>query len=386
MIFCYHNTVLLFFLLFGVVAIASIFVTRQIGRSFKQDTQTSEQILEDDSQALQLKISQLTEELAQVNEQFKKVMQERQEVEAALRYNQDQLRLITDSVPVGIAYVDTDRRYQFVNKAYETRFNLPRQEIIGKHVWDILGQEAYKHAKGVIDQVLQGEAKTIELDVMHEADNTVYFGAKLTPAFDPSKKIIGYYVIFFDISERRRLEDSLKKANDELELLATIDGLTQIANRRKFNEYLDHEWKRLARSQEMLSLILFDVDLFKPFNDRYGHQAGDECLLTLAQAAKNAINRPADLVARYGGEEFVIILPNTDQSGAIAIAERIQSAIRALEIPNEQSEVCKIISVSLGISSLIPTLDRSPDLLITLADQAMYAAKQQGRDRYSIST
>jgi diguanylate cyclase (GGDEF)-like protein len=131
-----------------------------------------------------------------------------------------------------------------------------------------------------------------------------------------------------------------------------------------------------------LSLILFDVDYFKRYNDCYGHQAGDACLIQVAQAAKEGSSRSADLVARYGGEEFVIILPNTDRKGAIAIAERIQKSLRAKAIPHERSDVSEIVSISLGITSVIPSSDRSPEMLISKADEALYVAKQQGRDRY----
>ncbi len=188
-----------------------------------------------------------------------------------------------------------------------------------------------------------------------------------------------------EIHEREQVEQALQIANQELQHLAIVDGLTQIANRRCFDQRLQQEWQRLAREQQPLSLILFDVDYFKRYNDCYGHQAGDACLVQIAQVAKLGVNRPADLVARYGGEEFVVILPNTDRQGAITIAEHMRQAIRALKIPHEQSDVSEIVTVSLGIASTIPIPGNLPDTLIALTDQALYAAKQQGRDRYSVS-
>ncbi|WP_315787448.1 diguanylate cyclase domain-containing protein [Fischerella sp. JS2] len=191
-----------------------------------------------------------------------------------------------------------------------------------------------------------------------------------------------------EIWERKRAEDAakaaeiaLRKANLELERLATLDGLTQVANRRRFDEYLSQEWRRMAREQQYLSLILCDVDYFKSYNDHYGHQAGDACLKRVAAAMRNTLKRPADLVARYGGEEFAIILPSTTQQGAVAVAQAIQKAIKLLKLPHIQSQISDFITVSFGVSSIIPTHNLRAETLITAADEALYEAKKQGRDR-----
>ncbi|MDZ7950095.1 PAS domain S-box protein [Nostoc sp. DedQUE09] len=177
------------------------------------------------------------------------------------------------------------------------------------------------------------------------------------------------------------LYQQVQVANEELQRLATLDGLTQIANRRRFDEYLETEWQRLKREQLSLSLILFDVDFFKLYNDTYGHLGGDDCLRQLASALKNIVKRPADLVARYGGEEFAIILPNTEIQGAIYVAQTIRQAVRDLAIPHAQSRVCDRVTVSLGVVSIVPNSGISPSDLINAADKALYVAKQQGRDR-----
>jgi len=372
-----RNTILVSVLAFSITAIATFQIITKRKRS--------EQRSADYSRELEQEISQHMAELARIKEQLQQEIREREQAEIKLRDSQEQLRLITDSVPAGIAYVDAERRYRFVNKTYELRFNLSREAILGKYVWEIIGQETYNNVKSTIDQVLQGDQKSIEFDITYHTGHTSYISCTLSPAFDASNTVIGYYLVFFDITERKRLEDSLKVANDQLEQLVTFDGLTHIANRRKFDDYLMHEWQRLERSQAVLSLILFDVDFFKHYNDCYGHQAGDACLIQIAQAAQDVVNRPADLVARYGGEEFAVILPNTDQQGALVVAENIQHAIRALAIPHERSQVGAIVSISLGIASTVPTPDTLPDILITLADRALYTAKQQGRDRYSVS-
>ena len=185
------------------------------------------------------------------------------------------------------------------------------------------------------------------------------------------------------------LQQALKaaeKANRELRRLATLDGLTQLANRRWFDEYLSLEWRRMAREKRSLSLILCDVDFFKSYNDEYGHQAGDACLKQVAQAMSPVLKRPADLVARYGGEEFVAILPNTKAEGAVQVAEAIRGEVRQLKIAHVSSNVSQYVTVSLGVSSIVPTQEFSSESLIVAADEALYEAKRQGRDRVVMKT
>lgn len=176
----------------------------------------------------------------------------------------------------------------------------------------------------------------------------------------------------------------LEEANDRLHSLATLDGLTQVANRRQFDQCLDREWHRLSRDGESLSLILCDIDYFKFYNDTYGHLAGDRCLQKVAKALQQAVQRPADLLARYGGEEFAVILPNTKESGAIKVAENIRDRVNRLHLSHAGSQVSPWVTLSLGIATTIPTPDESPAELISKADRALYQAKQNGRDRASV--
>ncbi|VEP16543.1 Response regulator receiver modulated diguanylate cyclase [Hyella patelloides LEGE 07179] len=176
----------------------------------------------------------------------------------------------------------------------------------------------------------------------------------------------------------------LEKANQQLQYLVNFDGLTQVANRRHFDRYIQQEWGRLQREKQPLSLILCDIDYFKNYNDYYGHPAGDDCLKKVAEALKNAVKRSSDLVCRYGGEEFAIILPNTDLAGAIKITQLIQLTIKELKLVHDRSPINKNITVSLGISSEIPHQQSSVKFLINAADTALYQAKEQGRDRYHL--
>ncbi|MDZ8188654.1 MAG: diguanylate cyclase [Nostoc sp. ChiSLP02] len=177
-------------------------------------------------------------------------------------------------------------------------------------------------------------------------------------------------------------KEKAEYANQKLKQLVNIDGLTQVANRRCFDIRLQAEWKRLAREQRPLSLILLDVDKFKSYNDYYGHLGGDRCLIAIGQTLQRTVHRPADLVARYGGEEFSVLLPNTDLAGAVKVAQSIQQAIHSQAIPHAQSDIKDIVTVSLGITCVIPTYDIKPDTLIASADRALYSAKEKGRDRY----
>lgn len=186
----------------------------------------------------------------------------------------------------------------------------------------------------------------------------------------------------FETLEHRVEErtNELMIANRQLESLVNLDGLTHIANRRRFNNYLEIEWQRHQREQRPLALILMDIDYFKRYNDSYGHQGGDDCLIQVAQVIAQTPKRPTDLTARYGGEEFVIVLCNTDTEGALKIADAVQTAIADLAIPHE-TYVNNYVTLSMGVASLIPISGQNPESLISYADKALYTAKDQGRNR-----
>ncbi|MGK7944975.1 MAG: diguanylate cyclase [Microcystaceae cyanobacterium] len=177
-----------------------------------------------------------------------------------------------------------------------------------------------------------------------------------------------------------KLQRQLQLANIHLERLAFLDGLTQISNRRHFDDRLSVEWNRGTRDRLPISLILGDVDDFKKYNDTYGHPAGDICLKEVAQIFLQSAKRPTDLAARYGGEEFALILPNTDLQGAEAIAHKIQAVLRRLRIPHQGSTVTEYVTLSMGIGSMIPDQDHSYTSLIEQADQRLYQAKTQGKN------
>ncbi|MBL3519949.1 GGDEF domain-containing protein [Arcobacter lanthieri] len=170
---------------------------------------------------------------------------------------------------------------------------------------------------------------------------------------------------------------------EKLEAFAYIDGLTEIPNRRHFDQVFEKEWEYCLRNNKTLCTILIDIDFFKKYNDFYGHQVGDECLKKVAQTLKNSLNRSHDFVARYGGEEFVVILPDTNFEGAIKIAEILRNSIKELNIPHKNSDVSNFVTISLGLSFVIPNNDITPEILLRRADEALYQSKNTGRDKVS---
>ncbi|MBN3960212.1 diguanylate cyclase [Nostoc sp. NMS8] len=310
----------------------------------------------------------------------------RRETEEILYQSRAMLASILNSSLDGIAAMQAVRNLAtgdiedfhclVVNPVVARAFGRNREEMIGKltlkKFLTTLKPELFNHFVNLVET-----GEPIKRDFYHPLGNSCWYHFVAVKLGD------GFAITVRDITGRKQIELALKDANQKLEQLANVDGLTQVANRRCFNGRLQAEWKRLAREQQPLSLIFFDVDKFKLYNDYYGHLAGDDCLNRIAQTVQQTVHRPADLVARYGGEEFSVLLPNTDLAGAIKVAQSIQQVIYAQAIPHAKSDIKNIVTLSLGITSLIPAWDVKPDTLIALADRAMYNAKQEGRDRYS---
>jgi diguanylate cyclase (GGDEF)-like protein len=220
------------------------------------------------------------------------------------------------------------------------------------------------------------------------ADIPVVF---LTSNADDMNEVFGFAVGAVDyikkpiqpavVCARVKAQLALKRQNDIMRLLAQIDGLTGIPNRRQFDRQLDVQWRHCQRQQTPLSLILLDVDQFKRYNDHYGHLAGDRCLQIVARTLQQAVNRPLDLVARYGGEEFALILPGTDGDGAMQVAEKLVKAVAAQEIEHHATDAAGKVTVSAGAASIIPNRGITPQELLNAADEQLYLAKKAGRGR-----
>ncbi len=227
---------------------------------------------------------------------------------------------------------------------------------------------------------LKADGRTADIPVIfvtaldHEADETR--GLELG-AIDFISKPFSHPIV----KARIRNHMELKQQRDILKGLSWLDSLTGIANRRRFDQVLDREWRRHIRNQVPLSLIMMDIDFFKAFNDAAGHIQGDGCLRQVAQALAEVFQRPGDLLARYGGEEFVGLLGETDVTGAWITAERIQEALAALALPHPCSDVAPCITLSMGVASRDPGAAGTAEALLQAADRALYQAKEAGRNR-----
>ncbi len=278
-----------------------------------------------------------------------------------------------------IVVMNLDGVIESVSKTIEKSFGWPAQDMVGKKFIQLLdGSYHDQYAK-----VLNGGDKIMQSPLIGHTNEAV--GLHRMRRTFPCEVSINYIDIpeidepFFTAVLR---DISIRKAYEQkMGWLSTHDELTKIYNRRFFNEQVDKEWRRLLRTQEYLSLIILDVDFFKNYNDALGHQTGDNCLKMIAGALEQNSHRSTDVVARYGGEEFIVLLPNTNQAGALQVAKNIQETIANLNIPHPNSSVMKKVTVSMGVASIIPTIGASYERLIRFADQALYEAKRQGRNR-----
>ncbi len=215
--------------------------------------------------------------------------------------------------------------------------------------------------------------KKISMDFDNE------FGT-LADSFNKMANTINEHINHLEKLVEQRTEE-LEERNKELDRLASLDGLTRLCNRRVFNEILNKEWKRLKREKRPLSLLFLDIDFFKQYNDFYGHQQGDECLKKIASILDEEARRPADLAARYGGEEFVILLPNTPESGAWQKATEVKHKIKEVNISHKKSKVSSHVTCSIGVATVVPNNNFNADEFLDAADEALYEAKESGRDR-----
>jgi diguanylate cyclase (GGDEF)-like protein/PAS domain S-box-containing protein len=237
----------------------------------------------------------------------------------------------------------------------------------------------------VREQMLAGVTQTSATFRCHRKDGMwAWVEARAHVVRDAGGTPLEFIAILRDITRQKEAELALEAAMTELSQQATTDGLTGLANRRRFDDMLPKEWRRSMRVADPLSLLLIDIDHFKAFNDRYGHPGGDQCLRLIADTIATVIRRPHDLVARYGGEEFVAVLPATTLDGAIQIAEALRAAIAALAVPHA-AVPGGAVTASIGVASTVPTSDSLPATLVAAADGALYAAKRSGRNRVAVA-
>ncbi len=268
------------------------------------------------------------------------------------------------------------------NPSAERLFGYSASEAIGRPMTIIFPADRYDEEQGLLARMSRGEnVYRYETVRRHKDGHLIEVSVNLSPIKDLHGHIIGASKIAHDITAHKMLENRLRLANEELNRLSRIDALTGAANRRWFDELLETEWTRSARSKTPISLLLIDVDYFKLYNDHYGHPAGDTCLKMIVEAITHVVRHPPDVVARYGGEEFVCLLPGADLAGIINIGERILEEVRNHRFPHAFSSVAEHITVSIGGVSWVPDGKITPGALIEAADRNLYRAKNEGRNR-----
>ncbi|MBS3740981.1 MAG: PAS domain S-box protein [Candidatus Cloacimonetes bacterium] len=311
----------------------------------------------------------------------------RKNAEKKLRQSEEKYRRIFETSRDAIYRSTPDGKFLDMNQAGLEMLGYTKQEILNLEVNDI-----YYNPEERLDFIKKmnenGYVKDYELALKTKEGEKLYCLISSTVARGDKGEIISYEGIIKDITERKKAELALKKSQEKYKQLSekmrrasVTDELTGVANRRHFNEHLEKEWKRAIRENEPISLIIFDVDYFKTYNDNFGHLEGDKCLEKIAKATKDIFKRPADLFARYGGDEFTAILPNTDKKGVLFLAEECRRCVEILKIENKNSPVSDYVTITLGCATLQPNLASKSEKLIKKADNALYKAKQEGRNR-----
>jgi len=302
----------------------------------------------------------------------------RKQAEKALEESEAQFRAIADMAHDAIIMTDNKGRIVYWNPAAGKIFGYTAKEVLQSDLHSLLAPIRYEKRYGPALKIFRKTGKgnaigqTLELAGIRKDGGEFPIELSLSSVFLHDEwHAIG---IVRDIARRKEMEAELRR-------LSYQDGLTGVANRRHFDDALAREWRRSAREKDPLSLIMIDIDLFKAYNDAYGHQKGDECLKQVAQSIRSELKRPGDLAARYGGEEFVVILPDTDMEGAVAVAEKIQNSVEGLRIPHQASDVSDHVTVSQGVATAIADPTDTPEALVKAADQALYQAKKAGRNQ-----
>ncbi len=306
-------------------------------------------------------------------------------VEAALREKSAEIdRFFAVSLDL-LSIADFEGRFVKLNPAWQQTLGYPLAELEGRRFVELVHPDDREATLAAAAALAAGE-RVVDFTNRYRAADGGYRYIEWHSVSVPEAGLL--YGAARDVTEQRLTQDRLRELNDRLlaqaELLhaqAYVDGLTSVANRRRFDEALAAEWRRCRREGLPLALLMIDIDHFKRFNDRYGHQAGDEALKAVAAALKAELGRPYDLVARYGGEEFVCLLPDSDLAGAVVVGEALRAAVEGLGIAHDASSVAAVVTVSVGAAVRVPDGDGDPERLLAAADAALYAAKQGGRNR-----
>jgi diguanylate cyclase (GGDEF)-like protein/PAS domain S-box-containing protein len=308
-------------------------------------------------------------------------------LQANLRGSERRFRLLTEASRDIISLTDLEGVRHYVSPASIEVLGYGPEQVIGGSFRELVHPEDMVEFKQLLDDLRAGKPPYAVEYRCQRADGS-YVWLETNPRLynhPDTGEPAGFVNVTRDISLRKAEEERQRRAFETIEQLASSDALTGIANRRQFDVVLEREWHRAAREQTTLSLLLIDVDRFKPYNDVYGHLTGDRCLRQVVDAIRPVVARPSDLLARYGGEEFAVILPSTDASGACLMAEWIRKAVEQCRLPHLGNPPHAVITLSVGCASLTPRPEITHLHLIEAADQALYRAKSSGRNCVHLS-
>ena len=314
------------------------------------------------------------------------VIAERERLQINLKASETLFRLLAEASNDVIVLADLSGERRYVSPAVTTVLGWEPQELVGPSRRQIVHPEDVGAVEALMRFCREGKpVETLTYRCIRKDGSYVWMEANLRLYRDErTREPIGFVNVVRDVSGRKAAEEELNRTFRLVENLAMVDGLTGIANRRRFEEKMDEEWRRAMRDGSLLSVLLIDVDHFKPYNDIYGHVLGDGCLRQIAVAAQGVIHRSSDLFARYGGEEFVVVLPNTDGDGAQLVAEQIRLAVEMLGLPHSGNPH-GVVTVSIGCATQALGHDAVSTVLVEAADQALYQAKSAGRNRVEIA-
>lgn len=302
----------------------------------------------------------------------------------ALEKEQMRLRAIMDTALDAIVITDSRGIIEECNPATESIFGYRPEELAGQSINQLMPDHYRRQHDAYMRQYMNTNMPRLlgrVLETQGQRKDGSVFPLEVTVTdseVDGEHLLIGF---MRDISEQKALLEKLEKQNEELRYQSSHDPLTGLMNRRYADDYIATEWARARRNHTEISVLIIDVDFFKHYNDTYGHQAGDACLQRLARIFDDHLQRPSDVVARYGGEEFIAILPSTSGQGACGLAESMRQAVAGAAIPHESSSVADHVTVSIGVSSVIPEQGQRFEDIVHEADEALYQAKNGGRNR-----
>lgn len=335
------------------------------------------------------KIRQGVEDIRRQEEEEREAMEQAIAQASALAVEAEiasiELRQIINASADGIVVINKDFSIHLINTALQAFLNITEGEAAGKKCSDLLPDSRCGGADCPLVAILQGHERHVEYDTEKRRGDgaLIPFICAATPFEGIDGELAGIVVGLKNIKERKHAEMVLKKANEQLERFATIDGLTHLANLTCFNQTISREWGRLRRNKEPLSLILCDVDYLKSYNDTYGRQSGDDCLCSIARTLEQQVRRSGDVVARYGGGRFAVILPGTDADGAFHVAEFLRLSVERLGMEHSISPVAPTVTMSLGAATVFPSGEVVPETLVENAVGALHDAKVSGRNQVS---